>query len=396
MTTTPNCRRVVERALTLCLALHLVACQQKTAPREGGASSSTPSPSTSVVVAPELLASGRIAVAAAALRVPTPELEAPGEVRSGAGDEALVTSLVAGRVADLRGNVGDHVKKGDALVTVQAPEVARLRAEERRAQARLELAKRSVARMTELQAEGAGSQASLENARADMQSVLADRDALRTQLSGLGLASDAAEGPNGPSTVILRSPIEGVIVERRALLGSSVAPGEFLYRIVTAETHGVLVHLPESYAAHVSVGSRVRVRPREAEVASAMSCDATVERMTGIVDEARTMAIRLELDAACSLHGTGRSLTVSIPLRGAAAPEPVLMVPAEAVVALRGKAVLFVQSGETSSFAWRAVRLGDHVGAFVVVEDGLRVGERVVVRGTVLLKGEVLRAEPLE
>ena len=395
MTTKPTRPRLSERVAAFCVCAQLVACQQKSTPRELVATS-TSAASATVTVAPELLTTGRIAVEAVAMRVPTPELEAPGEVRSGAGDEALVTSLVAGRVADLRGNVGDHVKKGDSLVTVQAPEVARLRAEERRTQARLELAKRAVARLTELQADGAGSQASLDNAHAELQSVTADRDALRTQLSGLGLNGDASDMPSGPSTVILRSPIEGVIVERRALLGSSVAPGEFLYRIVAEQTHGVLVHLPESSAAHVSVGARVRVRPREADVGSPTACDATVARMTGVVDDARTMAIRLELDSACTLHGTGRSLTVSIPLRDVTAPMPMLMVPAEAVVTLRGKDVVFVQSQETPSFAWRAVRIGNHVGAHVIVEDGLRAGERVAVRGTVLLKGEVLRAEPLE
>ena len=352
---------------------------------------------TSISVAPELVTGGRIAIEVASRRVPSPELEAPGEVRSNEGDEALVSSLVAGRVAELKGNVGDRVKRGQALVTVQAPEVARLRADERRADARMELAQRALNRLRELQSEGATSQATLENAQAELQTAKADRDAIRTQLAGLGLRMDGLDGSDGASTVVLRSPIDGVVVERRSLLGASVSPGDFLYRIVAEETRGVLVHLPESHASRVFVGTKVKVRPRENDGnATTGSCDATVERVTGVVDESRTMPVRLLLAPTCKLHGTGRSLTVTIPLDEAQASPPVMMVPAAAVVELRGKSVLFLQTGETPVFTWRAVRVGDHVGAHVIVDDGLSEGERVVVRGTVLLKGEVIRAEPLE
>ena len=347
---------------------------------------------TSISVAPELVTGGRIAIEVASRRVPSPELEAPGEVRSNEGDEALVSSLVAGRVAELKGNVGDRVKRGQALVTVQAPEVARLRADERRADARMELAQRALNRLRELQSEGATSQATLENAQAELQTAKADRDAIRTQLAGLGLRMDGLDGSDGASTVVLRSPIDGVVVERRSLLG-----GDFLYRIVAEETRGVLVHLPESHASRVFVGTKVKVRPRENDGnATTGSCDATVERVTGVVDESRTMPVRLLLAPTCKLHGTGRSLTVTIPLDEAQPSPPVMMVPAAAVVELRGKSVLFLQTGETPVFTWRAVRVGDHVGAHVIVDDGLSEGERVVVRGTVLLKGEVIRAEPLE
>jgi cobalt-zinc-cadmium efflux system membrane fusion protein len=287
------------------------------------------------------------------------------------------------------------VRAGQGLVTVQSPEVARLHADARRAEARLRLAAKALERLEQLQAEGATSQASLDHANAESVSARADLDAIRTQLAGLGLRMD--EGPEGGSHVVLRAPIDGVVAERRAVLGASVSPGDALLRIVAATARAVVARVPEARAAAVAVGTSVRVRPREAELVAAESCGGTVERSTGVVEDDRTVRIRIRLDDACALRASGRTLTVELPLAGEqATAAPVVLVPAAAVVELRGKSVVFVQEGDAPKFAWRAVRVGEHVGSSVVVEDGVREGERVVVRGTVLLKGEVVRAEPLE
>jgi cobalt-zinc-cadmium efflux system membrane fusion protein len=350
---------------------------------------------TTIAIDADLLKRGRVQVAAATREVPRPTLVIAAELQSAEGEAAIVSSLVAGRVARVEGNLGDRVRAGQALVTVQAPEVARLRAEARRADARLELASKALERLEELGAEGAASRASIEGASAERVGARADLEALRTQLAGLGLKVD--DGGDGASQVVLRSPIDGVVAERRALLGASVSPGDALFRVVAESARAAVARVPESKALAVTVGAAVRVRPREAEVAGAEPCAGVVERITGVVDDDRTVRVRVRLDEGCAHKASGRTLTIEVPLTNDGdAHEPAILVPAGAVVELRGKSVVFVQEGDAPVFAWRAVRAGARVGSSVVIEDGVREGERVVVRGTVLLKGEVVRAEPIE
>jgi cobalt-zinc-cadmium efflux system membrane fusion protein len=374
--------------------LALLGCSKQSAAPAPAPESATVA-TASITVADDLLKRGRIRTEVATRAVPTATLEVAAELQSAEGEAAVVSSLVAGRVAKLEGNVGDRVRVGQGLVTVQSPEVARLHADARRADARLRLAARALERLEQLQAEGATSQASLDHANAESVSARADLDAIRTQLAGLGLRVE--DGPESGSQVVLRAPIDGVVAERRAVLGSSVSPGDSLLRIVASTARIVVARVPEARASGIAVGALVRVRAREADLASNESCGGTVERSTGVVEDDRTVRIRIRLEDACALRASGRTLTVELPLAGeAAAQAPVVLVPASAVVELRGKSVVFVQEGDAPTFAWRAVRLGEHVGSAVVIDDGLREGERVVVRGTVLLKGEVVRAEPLE
>jgi cobalt-zinc-cadmium efflux system membrane fusion protein len=350
----------------------------------------------SIPIAEELLRRGRVRTEAAVRAVPSATLEVAAELQSAEGEAAVVSSLVAGRIARLDGNVGDRVRAGQGLVHVQSPEVARLHADARRADARLQLAAKALARLEGLEAEGATSQASLDHANAEAMSARADRDAIRTQLAGLGLKPEDGGG-DGVLQVVLRSPIDGVVAERRATLGASVAPGDALFRVVAPSARAVVARVPEARASSVTIGATVRVRPRETETVSAESCAGVVERVTGVVDEDRMVRVRIRLDDGCALKASGRTLTVDLPLTSeGAAREPAIVVPAAAVVELRGKSVVFVQEADAPVFTWRAVRAGDHVGSLVVIEDGLREGERVVVRGTVLLKGEVVRAEPIE
>jgi RND family efflux transporter MFP subunit len=228
-------------------------------------------------------------------------------------------------------------------------------------------------------------------------SARAELDAVRTQLAGLGFKVAPGEDVSG-HLVVLRSPIDGAVAERRAILGASVSPGDALFRIVASSARLVLVRVPESRAASVVLGTKVRVRPREVTAGEGeSSCGGVVERATGVVDENRTVGVRVRLEEPCALRVSGRSLTVELPLSGdTTTSEAVVLVPKAAVIDLRGKSVVFVQEDDRPRFSWRAVRTGPNVGSSIVVEDGLREGERVVVRGTVLLKGEVVRAEPLE
>ena len=73
--------------------------------------------------------------------------------------------------------------------------------------------------------------------------------------------------------------------------------------------------------------------------------------------------------------------------------DQLLTVPTVAIVELKTAMILFVRGNEPGTFEMRPVEAGLRLGDQIAVHAGVAEGEEVVVEGTVLLKGELMRAE---
>jgi cobalt-zinc-cadmium efflux system membrane fusion protein len=126
-----------------------------------------------------------------------------------------------------------------------------------------------------------------------------------------------------------------------------------------------------------------------------VSCDAKVAATLGVVDEStRARRVRILPDGPCPLLVAGAYVDASFTSSAlATAAAPVLAVPKEAVVDVRGAPTVFVAAPQSGTFAARSVRVGRTTTEDVAIDDGLGEGDPVVVVGAVLLKGELLRAE---
>jgi cobalt-zinc-cadmium efflux system membrane fusion protein len=68
-----------------------------------------------------------------------------------------------------------------------------------------------------------------------------------------------------------------------------------------------------------------------------------------------------------------------------------LVVPADALQQVDGQDVVFVQTA-AEHFAVRGVRIGETANGQVPVLEGLHAGEQVVVKGSFLLKSQLLKS----
>lgn len=370
-----------------------LGCKDKTAPTPAPEGSVAAAPATrEIKVDPSVVKAGRVAIATVEQRGPRADVQVPGEVRAGEGGEAKVTSLVSGRVASLDALAGQAVKRGQVLGAVESPEVGRAQAEWLRAESRATLADRALARQLELEKESATSAAAIDQARAEAAAARADSLAARTALASFGVApARPGEGDVLGSRVALRSPIDGVVVERTAVLGGPVTAGTTLFWVVAPGARTVLAKVPETLASRVDLaeGAPARVRPR----GGGLDCAGTIEKNYRVVDESRAVPLRVRLTGACEGVAVGGYVEVSLrAVGGQDAGEPsLLLAPEGAVVDLRGTPVVFVASAAEGAFEVRSVARGRTLGADVEILSGLRAGERVCVNGAFLLKGEALR-----
>lgn len=380
-------------AVLLC---SVVACDTAPEAAQPAAAAKTSEVSlpTELIVDPALLSSGRITLEEARPAGPGAMRRIPGEVVSSPDGAAEVGVLSWGRISEILVNVGDTVAKGQILAWLVSPDVGGARADVTRGSAARELQRSRLARQEELEKQGATSQSNLDEARAFARSADADYSSATQRLSALG----ATTGSGSKYGVV--SPIDGVITESTAVLGAAARPEELLFRVIAPERVLIVARFPEGKSGIPGAGDKARIIPRGAS--THVECEAVVETNTKVVDpHTRTVLVRLRPDSSCAHLRPGAYVEVAPLEEGAsedsskgstaAASAVALQISSQAVVYVREKKTVFVADSVPGKFHARAVHVVSVDGEYSTIDEGLRAGERVVVRGTILLKGEMLR-----
>lgn len=391
------------------LGLLLFGCRENAEP-----SSATPAQATEesrrLRVDAQLLVQGRVAVAEVVPFVYAGEVVVPGEVSPAPDGEADIGALVAGRIASIHAVEGDTVTKGQVLAWLDAPELGSVRGDLARAGAQTAAAQQRLTRQLALQTQGATSQSAVDEARAAVLSAEADQAAARAKLGSIGVGTGGSSG-----RLAMRSPIDGIVVERHATLGGSVAPDVRLFRVIDPKQLRVKARWSETLGSIPAIGTRVHLSPRRGN--GGAPCEGVVERHAGLIDAAtRSVNVQIRPSEECPPFTSGAYIDVLLPSgrgpapahddvtrapladatassAGLTAPPTTLgwvQVPLEAVVDLRGIATVFVAQGEPGEFVARPVEVGPSIGAIIPITLGLEPGEKVAVKGVVLLKGEAL------
>jgi Cu(I)/Ag(I) efflux system membrane fusion protein len=213
----------------------------------------------------------------------------------------------------------------------------------------------------------------------------------RLLLAGMSEAQVNALEASGKvqSRLTLVSPIDGVVAELGVREGMTVPMGTMLYRLVNLGSVWVETEVPEAQAALVRPGQAVEV------TVPAWPGEVFRGRVAVVLPEVnaetRTLRARVELANPGARLRPGMYARVAV-ADTTSAKEPVLLVPAEAVIRTGTRALVMVAEGE-GKFRQAEVSLGRESGGQVEVTKGLEAGAQVVVSGQFLVDSEAnLRA----
>lgn len=283
-------------------------------------------------------------------------------------------------ILQVRADVGDEVKAGEALVTLAAAQVGASRGQLRAASARVEAARAALDREEKLVANGISPKAVLDAARAELAAAQGALDAATSALAATGARPGSASGDYA-----LSSPFPGTVVKRQAAAGRTAAAGQVLLAVADLTTMWAELDLPEADAGDVRPGQPVSVT---LEGARHEPIAATIARVDPSVDpHSRTVRARVVLPNPERRLKGGTFLRASIliePQRDA------LLVPRLAVQKAEGQRIVFVKTGD-AQYQPVAVKLGATSGDEVEVLAGLQGGEELVTTGAFLLKTEILK-----
>ena len=298
---------------------------------------------------------------------------------------AEVSAPLQARVVLLRAVEGQRVGTGDVLATLESGELAWARGDLATAQARRDLAQRTLDRKRSLNTEQIVPTREVQEAENELIGAEAQVRAAQASLRSLGAPDEAVNGASA-STLILRSPITGVVLERTIALGQTADPSKPLFRIGDVSTLWLTVHAFERDAVRLAKGAPARIT---FAAIPGRTFQGSVALIGQSVDpDSRTVAVRIDLANREGLLRPGMSATAWLPV---GEQGTLLAVPAAAVQRVRDRWCVFIPKDDRT-FEIRAIGRGRDIAGEVEILSGVRAGEPIVVDGAFLLKAETERS----
>jgi len=298
-------------------------------------------------------------------------LELPGRVTFRPQAQSAVGATTAGRVVAVLVRAGEVVRIGAPLLTVESAEAGTARATLDQAATRLGSAESVFRRQVEMVEKGVGLEFERQEAEARLKEARAEHERARNAADLIG----SGQGIR----VTVRAPADGVVITIRTAVGATVAPGgEALLELGDPTRLQVVAQVPEGDLRRIAVG-------QEAEVelpALAARVAARVENFNPRVDpESRRAQVYLAL--ARRTDGLRAGMLAQVVLR--AGTKAGISVPVSAILIKDGKRRVVYVERPDGAFEAREVQTGQNRDGRVAILQGLAAGERVVVRGALLL-----------
>ena len=290
---------------------------------------------------------------------------------------ARLSPRVDGLVRTLQVDAGDRVKRGDVLLRLDADlaehALKRISAQASQAKAQLTEAQRLVGEARKLVGERHLPRTELERREAELELAKA-----------AFAASQAAEREQAEIVQrhVLPAPFDGVVARRSTDVGEWVTRGTAVLDLVATDRVRLDVQAPQEHFLAIREDAEVQVR--------VVGSDAPlVGRVTARVPVgdagARTFLVRIVIESADLRLLPGASATALIKLQGS---QSALVAPKDALLRYPdGTHSVFVveqHNGKTIARE-RRVEVG-RSGAQMEILEGVRAGERIVVRGNESLR----------
>ena len=282
---------------------------------------------------------------------------------------------------------GDWVKKNTVLAVVRTQDyqakLEQANAQLANAHVNAEHAQLQFTRTSALYAAQSATKPDYDQANAVLESAQAGVSAAKAVLK---------EAHIGLNDCYVRAPFDGWIVQRNVDVGSLVGPATQGFTLADTHIVNAIFGVPD-FAIF-----RVRLGQRETITTDAVpgQFEGRVTAISPAADpKSRVYSVKVSIENRRNLLRSG--MIGSVALGGRQFQRPVPAVPLSAVISDSGNpqsfAVLVVEGGgDIVTVQTRVVKLGGTYGNLVLVESGLRLGERVVTSGANFVKnGERVR-----
>jgi len=302
--------------------------------------------------------------------------------------DIMVMPKIPGKVSSVKVQVGSEVKKGDVLFTMDSSDIQKqvdqagvalegaLNGYEMTKE-RIDNAKIALERTKQLYAEGAVSQAQLEQA----QLAASDKslEASKAQLNQTQVAYSQAKDALNNSTIT--SPLNGVVASINIEAGEMASNAQPAMTIVAIDKLYVQINVTESSINKLKEGQDVRII-----IPSVSDTDITgkIDSISPTPDlRTQLYPVKIFIENKENLVKTGMFAKVSLNINSR---ENVVTVKSEAIIDKNGQSIVYIV--EDDKAVEKIVEIGLDTGEYVEITKGLDKDQKVIIKGQSYLENE--------
>ncbi|MDP2384577.1 MAG: efflux RND transporter periplasmic adaptor subunit [Nitrospirota bacterium] len=374
------------RSVAAVTCLFLVACGRGEPPAASSAASPLPQKSGSVQGVQPRVETALVEVGSGAHA-----LTLSGKIAYGEDHYSRISSPIQGRVLEVRAHLGERVQAGSVLLVLDSQEIAQAYSEYVKEDSDLQYATRARDLAKDLYENKALPLKDLKQAENELTKARAEFRRAKERLLSLRVPAQELEKPLDRQKITsrfdMKSPLTGIVVERNVTPGQSIG-GDSSQVVFTVADLDMLQVVADVYERDLALVKEGQFATVSVEAYPDVSFPATVASIGDVVDTtSRTIKLRawvnnkdhrLKPEMFARLHiQVGES-------------SPLLTIPREAVLEVDGKQFVYVLEGP-DQYAKREVKVNTISPDHVRVLEGLTSGQRIVIKGAVLIKGQEVK-----
>jgi cobalt-zinc-cadmium efflux system membrane fusion protein len=314
------------------------------------------------------------------------KLTAMGKVLAHPYRKAIVSYAFPARISEIHVRIGDWVKKGQKLITLQSEEVGNAKSDFYKSQADYELAKVNYERYKRLFDRGVGAQKDYISAESDFKVAEANLNAAEKKLHVLGFSEEEvkviSETHQISPIILLYAPIGGKITINNAVLGAMIDQSTEILTIMDPTILCIDAEIYEKDIAKVRDKQPVEVR------VPAYPGDQFNAEICFIGDvlseETRTITVRSEVNNSDYKLKPGMFADINILLNH---QTDALVLPKAAILDDGDRNIVFIK--KANKYYPQLVELGAQEDSQVEILRGLALGDEVVTKGNFQLKSKL-------
>lgn len=296
-----------------------------------------------------------------------------------------VSPRIEGRILSAPAKLGDKVRAGQTLATLDSVEVGETHAAWTQAQVELRIAEADFKRAEGLNAEEIIPRKDFLRAQADRDKAAAALRAAADRLRLLG-GAPGATGSN-VSGFAVAAPFAGTVIEKKVTLGELATPSEPMFTVADLSRVWIQAALPEAALAKVRVGANAKIT---VPAYPGQTFSGKVGHIGAMLDkQTRTVVARIEVPNADGRLKPEMFATATIEAVGE--KRDAIALPDAAIVLLEGKPTIFVF--EQGAYEAREVEPGERIAGRTVLKSGVKPGDQVVTEGAYALKARKLKSQ---
>jgi cobalt-zinc-cadmium efflux system membrane fusion protein len=318
-------------------------------------------------------------------------IEAPGEIHTNPDREVHITPRIPGVIKKVYKGLGDEVKAGEIVALLDSIELGQAKADYLKAKAIAALTGKNYNRVKSLSEKKIVSQKTFIEAESAFERARIELLALTERLHLLGLkrsdVQQIREHEEFMSLLPITASVNGIVIEKHAVIGERVDPSVVLFRAADLSHLWVWFDIYEKDLAKVKKGQGVSLSvlayPEE-------KFEGQITYIGDMVSEkTRTTKVRTEVDNTTGKLKPGMFVTVTVHLGGKG---KTLTVPKDSVQSDGTDKIVFVPLKE-NYFIKKKVILGTVTPEYYEVLSGLKESQKVVTKGSFLLKSELQKEQ---